>query len=143
MPFRLIEEHEADERVKAAYEKVKARYGGFLPDIYKSFANDPAYLESINEHMARVLEPRKVDAKTKEVIAFTVAAINDCDFCINAHTAGLKRHGYDDEAIAEILGTVAMWSEVTRFNIGSQVRWPSADEAPASRPQAVRSGTEG
>ena len=33
-------------------EKVKARYCGFLPDIYKAFANDPAYLESINDHMA-------------------------------------------------------------------------------------------
>ena len=143
MGFRLIEEHEADERVKQAYEKVKDRYSGFLPDIYKSFANDPAYLESINEHMERVLEPRKVDAKTKEVIAFTVAAINNCDFCINAHTGGLKRHGYDDEAIAEILATVALWSEVTRFNIGSQVRWPRDDEARPARPQAVGSGTEG
>jgi len=28
------------------------------------------------------------------------------------------------EAIAEILGTVSLWSEVTRFNIGAQVRWP-------------------
>lgn len=124
MAFKLIEEHEADERVELAYKQVKERYGGFLPDIYKAFANDPAYLESIADHMARVLEPRKVDAKTKEVIAFTVAAINNCDFCINAHQGGLKRLGYDDEAVAEILGTVALWSEVTRFNIGAQVRWP-------------------
>ena len=119
----LIEEEEASERVQQTYKKIKARYGGFLPDIYKAFANDPTYLESINDHMAKVLEPRKVDAKTKEVIAFTVAAINACDFCLNAHTAGLHRHGYDDEAIAEILGTVALWSEVTRFNIGAQVTW--------------------
>ncbi|MFQ5968716.1 MAG: carboxymuconolactone decarboxylase family protein [Acidimicrobiia bacterium] len=54
-------------------------------------------------------DPRKVDAKTKGVIAFTVAAINGCDFCLNAPTAGLRRHGYDDEAIAEILGTLALW----------------------------------
>lgn len=138
MGFELIEEHEADDRVREAYEKVKARYGGYLPDIYKAFANDPEYLESINDHMARVLKPRKVDAKTKEVIAFAVAAMNDCDFCINAHTMGLRRHGYDDEAIAEILGTVALWSEVTRFNIGAQVRWPH--EHPASG--QARTGTD-
>ncbi len=29
-------------------------------------------------------------------------------------------YGYDDAGIAEILGTVALWSEVTRFNIA---RW--------------------
>lgn len=131
MAFKLIEENDADQRTKAAYERVKERYDGFLPNIYKAFANDPAYLESINDHMKRVLEPRKVDAKTKEVIAFAVAAINNCDFCLNSHQLGLKRHGYDDEAIAEILATISLWSEITRFNIGAQVRWPQ----PGSREQ--------
>lgn len=142
MAFGLIEEHEADERVQAVYEQLKERYGGFLPDIYKAFANDPVYLESIATHMARVLEPRKVDAKTKEVIAFAVAAVNDCDFCINAHQLGLKRFGYDDEAIAEILGTVSLWSEVTRFNIGAQVRWPQQSAPRTVRSETAPTGTE-
>lgn len=125
MPIlKLIQENEAGEPVRETYEKVKARYKGFVPDIYKAFANDPTYLASINDHMARVLAPRKVDAKTKEVIAFVVAVMNQCDFCIPAHAMGLKRHGYDDEAVAEILGTVALWSEVNRFNIGARVGWP-------------------
>lgn len=119
-----IHEHEASDEVKETYEKVKARYGGFLPDIYRVFANDPEYLASINDHMVRVLRPRKVDAKTKEVIAFVVAAMNQCDFCLHAHAMGLKRHGYDDEAIAEILGATALWSEVNRFNIGARLTWP-------------------
>lgn len=143
MGFKLIEEAEADGRVAAVYERIKERYGGFVPDIYKAFANDPAYLESIAQHIARVMEPRKVDARTKEVIAFTVAVINDCDFCINAHQLGLKRHGYDDEAIAEILGTVALWSEVTRFNIGAQVRWPGERARDIPRARAAGTGTDG
>ncbi len=123
--FKLIQEDDANEQVQRTYDKVKARYGGkLLPDIYRAMANDPEYLDSLNDHMTRVLKPRKVDAKTKEVIAFTVAAMNQCDFCINAHTMGLKRHGFDDEAIAEVLGTVALWNEVTRFNIGARVTWP-------------------
>ncbi len=136
--FKLIQEEDASPKVKEAYAKVKARYGGFLPDIYKAFANDPEYLDSINAHMARVLAPRKVDAKTKEVIAFAVAAVNGCDFCINAHATGLRRHGYDDEAIAEILGTVALWSEVNRFNIGARVTWPSSGRAERTAAPAAR-----
>jgi AhpD family alkylhydroperoxidase len=143
MAFGLIEEQDANPRIEAAYERIKYRYGGFLPDIYKAFANDPEYLESIADHIARVMRPSKVDAKTKEVIAFAVAAINNCDFCINAHQAGLKRLGYDDEAVAEILGTVSLWSEVTRFNIGAQVRWPQEGASPSARPQAAQTGTEG
>lgn len=126
-----IQEHDASPAVQETYKKVKARYGGFLPDIYKAFANDPEYLDSLNDHMARVLKPRRVDSKTKEVIALVVAAINNCDFCLNAHAGTLRRKfGYDDEGIAEILGTVALWSEVTRFNIAAGVAWPETDRRP-------------
>jgi len=119
-----IEEHEASLEVQATYAKIKARYGGFLPDIYKAFANDPEYLDPLNDHITRVLKPRKVDAKTKEVIALVVAAINNCDFCLNAHAGSLRgKYGYDDEAIAEVLATTALWSEVTRFNIAAGVHW--------------------
>ena len=41
MAFRLIGEQEADARIEAAYKRIKDRYGGFLPDIYRAFANDP------------------------------------------------------------------------------------------------------
>jgi AhpD family alkylhydroperoxidase len=128
-----IQENGASPEVQASYEKVKARYGGFLPDIYKAFANDPEYLDSLNDHMARVLKPRKVDSKTKEVIAFVVASINDCDFCLHAHAGALRRKfGYDDDGIAEILGTVALWSEVTRFNIAAGGTWHEDERRPES-----------
>ncbi len=139
--FELIQENDASDEVRQTYQQIKARYGGFLPDIYKAFAHDPEYLASINQHMQRVLEPRKVDAKTKEVIAFVVAAMNGCDFCLHAHAMGLRRHGYDDEAIAQILGTVSLWSEVNRFNIGARVTWPERQVASVHRRKAT--GTEG
>lgn len=122
--FEPIQEQDASPELKAVYARVKERYAGRLPGIYQVMAHNPEYLDSLNEHMRRVLKPRKVDAKTKEVIAFTVAAMNGCDFCAHAHFNGLKRHGYDEEAIAEILGVVALWSEVTRFNIGARTMWP-------------------
>lgn len=119
-----VDESDADQQLTATYGRIKGRCGGFLPEIYKVMANDPTYVDSLNEHMTRVLEPRKVDARTKEVIAFAVAALTGFDFCAHAHTLELHQHGYDDEAIAEILGTVALWSEVTRFNIGARIHWP-------------------
>jgi AhpD family alkylhydroperoxidase len=139
--FELIQEEDASDEVRQTYQQIKARYGGFLPDIYKAFAHDPEYLASINQHMQRVIEPRKVDAKTKEVIAFVVAAMNGCDFCLHAHAMGLRRHGYDDEAIAEILGAASLWSEVNRFNIGARVTWPDRSLSSVQQPKAT--GTEG
>jgi hypothetical protein len=68
--------------------------------------------------MKRVLRPRKVDATRRD---FVTAA-------------------YDDEAIAEILGT-ALWSEVNRFNIGARVTWPERSLASGRRQKAT--GTDG
>lgn len=62
-----VDETTADQNLAATYGRVKDRYGGFLPEIYKVMGNDPTYVDSLNDHMTRVLEPRKVDARTKEV----------------------------------------------------------------------------
>ena len=121
----LIQEAEANEQVRKTYDAIKERYGGMLPDIYKAMANDPTYLESVNRHMEQVLALRKIDAKTKEVIALVVGVMNQCDFCINAHAMALRKaYGLDNEGIAEILGATALWSEINRFNIGARMAWP-------------------
>jgi AhpD family alkylhydroperoxidase len=82
-----------------------------------------------------------VDAKTKEIIAFVVGAMNGCDFCLHAHTMRLRRHGYDGEAITEILGAAALWSEINRFNIGARVTWPERNLSSVQR--ATATGTDG
>ena len=70
-------------------------------------------------------------------VRVTVAALTGCDFCAHAHTMGPRQHGYDDEAIAEVLGTVALWSEVTRFNIGARIHWPYGPTATASNTEVA------
>ena len=54
---------------------------------------------------------------------------------------GLHQHGYDDDAIAEVLGTAALWSEVNRFNVGARVTWPERSLAALREQKAT--GTEG
>ncbi len=56
---------------------------------------------------------RQARRKTKEVIALAVSATNNCEYCINAHTAALKHMGFDDEAITELLVIV---DEFNGFN---------------------------
>ncbi|MBI3970556.1 MAG: carboxymuconolactone decarboxylase family protein [Chloroflexi bacterium] len=126
MPIlKLVSEREAEPRVREAFARVKEHYGGYVPDLYRLFANDPAYLESVSRHIFTVMEPRNIDAKTKEIIAFAISAVNGCDFCINAHNLALRRMGLGDAELAEILGVVALWEEVTRFNIGARLQWPA------------------
>lgn len=129
--LKLVSEREAEPRVQETFARIKEHYGGFLPDLYKLFANDPAYLESVTRHIFTVMEPRGIDAQTKEIIAFAIAAANGCDFCINAHSLALRQMGLADAELGEILGVVALWEEVTRFAVGARLQWPVA------RPAAV------
>jgi len=121
--FSSIKPSEASEEVKETFDKVEQNYGGVVPELYRQLANSPTYLSSLTEHMGRVMAPGAVDAKTKEVVAFVVSAVNGCDYCINAHKLGLGQFGFDDEAIAELLAVAALWEEVTRFAIGARLHW--------------------
>ncbi len=121
--FPSVKPSEASPEVKETFDKVEENYGGVVPELYRQLANSPTYLSSLNEHMGRVMAPGAVDAKTKEVVAFVVSAVNGCDYCIHAHQHALGQLGFDDEAIAELLAVAALWEEVNRFAIGARLHW--------------------
>ena len=58
---------------------------GSVPNLFRVIANSPAALEGyfgLNGALAK----GKLDAKTRERIALTVAEINACGYCLSAHT---------------------------------------------------------
>jgi len=57
---------------------------GVIPNLFRVCALSPAALTgllSLNEANSRML-----DAKTRTRIAIAVAQVNDCDYCLSAHT---------------------------------------------------------
>ncbi len=65
-------------------EAVKKQLG-LVPNLFRVIANSPAALEGylgLNGALAK----GKLDAKTRERLALTVAEINRCDYCLSAHT---------------------------------------------------------
>lgn len=121
--FTSVKPSEASGEVKETFEQIEQNYGGVVPELYRQLAHSPTYLSSLTEHMGRVMAPGAVDAKTKEVVAFVISVANGCDYCIHAHKQALGQHGFDDEAIAELLGVASLWEEVNRFAIGARLHW--------------------
>lgn len=121
--FTSVKPSEASGEVKETFDQIEQNYGGVVPELYRQLANSPTYLSSLTEHMGRVMAPGAVDAKTKEVVAFVISAANGCDYCIHAHKHALGQHGFDDEAIAELLAVAGLWEEVNRFAIGARLHW--------------------
>ena len=64
-------------------EAVKKQLG-LAPNLFRLVANSPAALEGylgLNGALGKTL-----DVRTRERIALAVAEINDCDYCLSAHT---------------------------------------------------------
>lgn len=73
---------------------------GSVPNLFRAIANSPQALEGyfgFNGALAK----GKLDAKTRERLALTVAEINDCGYCLSAHTyMGKNLAKLDDAEIA-------------------------------------------
>lgn len=91
---------------------------GFVPNLYAIFALNPTALA---DYLALQNRPSTLKAKEREVINLVVSQVNDCAYCLAAHTALGKMTGFSDEQILDIRrGTVA--SDAKLAALGTFVR---------------------
>lgn len=119
---KLITEEEATGRVLEIYNDIKKTYGmPFVPNAYKAMALYPEFLEAQWQKIKVLRAGREVSAREKELIALAVSATNGCGYCINAHTAILKRMGLSDLAIVEAMAVVDHYNGINAFLEGLQI----------------------
>lgn len=119
---KLLEETEADDRVGAIYADIRKTFGiPFVPNMFRAMAHYPAYLEATWNRYKTVMLAGQLDRRTKEMIAVAVSATNNCEYCVNAHTAVLKSLGLDDAAIVELMAVVDLYSGFNKFLNGLRV----------------------
>jgi alkylhydroperoxidase/carboxymuconolactone decarboxylase family protein YurZ len=78
----MVDEDEATGTVRDIYGEIKSTFGiDFVPNLYKTMAPNPAYLEANwNKVKTVMIEPGKLDRLTKEIIAVAVSAVNSCHY---------------------------------------------------------------
>jgi alkylhydroperoxidase/carboxymuconolactone decarboxylase family protein YurZ len=124
--IRYVEEGDADERVAAAYEDIKAGFGsGQVPNVYKVLGNNATVLEAAVEHRHRVMDEGTLDPKLKEFLAWATVTLLNNQFGIQIHTARLKRLGYSDAEVLEALGVLQYFAGISvvinGLNMGDDV----------------------
>jgi AhpD family alkylhydroperoxidase len=120
VPF--ISDEQAVGQVKDIFEEIKRTFGlPFVPNLFRAMANHPAYLEASWNRFKVIMGPGKLDPKTKEFLALAVSTVNNCEYCINAHTASLKRLGVSTEELLEGLAIVDLFSGINKFLDGLRV----------------------
>ncbi len=125
---RPVEESEATGKVAAIFADIKKTKNiDFVPDFWRVIAINPNQLEMVWTTLKSVMHPEAVgrtprlDARTREIIALAVSATNGCAYCINSHTAALRKLGVDDETLGEIMSVVGLFNLTNSMANGYQV----------------------
>ena len=93
----------------------------FVPNFWKTLASHPPLLAEVWRSLDQAMQPARLDALTKEMIALAVSATNGCIYCIRSHTAAARKLGMDDEMLGELMAVVGTFNQTNRLADGYQV----------------------
>jgi uncharacterized peroxidase-related enzyme len=96
--FTVPTREEVSPANQAIFDHMQSTFG-MVPNLYATLAlNDTA----LADYLALQNRKSTLTAKEREVINLVVSQVNDCKYCVPAHTAVAKMHGFTDEQILEI-----------------------------------------
>ena len=119
---KLVEYEDAPAEVKAVYDDIMAtRKVDWINNFWKALASDPATLRRVWEGIKTVMAPGALDPLTKEMLYVAVSVTNNCEYCINSHTAAARKAGMSDAMLHELLAVVGMANQTNALVNGYQV----------------------
>jgi len=125
---RLVEESKANGRVAAIFADIKKTKGiDFIPNFWSTLATNPDHLELIWTSLKAIMHPEaegrtgKLDPLTREIIALAVSATNGCPYCVNSHTAAVRKLGLSVEALGEVMAVVGLFNSTNAIANGYQI----------------------
>jgi AhpD family alkylhydroperoxidase len=125
---RPVEDHEATGKVAEIFADIKRTKNiDFVPRFWRVIATNPTQLETVWTSLKTLMHPEAagrvphIDPKTREIIALAVSATNGCPYCINSHTAALRKLGMDMEALGEVMAIVGLFNMTNALANGYQV----------------------
>ncbi|WP_315850762.1 carboxymuconolactone decarboxylase family protein [Singulisphaera sp. GP187] len=125
---RLVDESEATGAVAAIFADIKAtKKLDSVPNFWRVLATNPTQLELVWTRLKSIMHPEaegrtgRLDPLTREIIALAVSATNGCAYCINSHTAAVRKLGLDVEALGEVMAVVALFNGTNAIANGYQI----------------------
>lgn len=107
--FQVPTRDQVSENNQAIFDNLNKGLG-FVPNLYATYAyNDTA----LGDYLALQNRKSTLKAKEREVINLVVSQVNECAYCLAAHTALGKMNGFNDEQILELrTGTASFDSKL-------------------------------
>lgn len=125
---RPVEESEATGKVASIFADIRATKNiDFVPNMWRVLATNPDHLELVWTRLKALMHPEAagrtspLDATTREIIALAVSATNGCSYCVNSHTAALRKQGVSVETLGEVLAIVGLFNTTNALADGYQI----------------------
>jgi uncharacterized peroxidase-related enzyme len=125
---RPVEESEASPRVSSIFNDIKAtKKIDFVPRIWRVLATNADQLELLWSRLKAVMHPEatgrtgKLDPLTREIIALAVSATNGCPYCVQSHSASVRKLGLDVEGLGELMAIVGLFNATNAIAQGYQI----------------------
>ena len=120
--FKPVSDEKASKKVKKIYNTIKKnRKINFIPNFWRTIANDPETLERTWNSLSEIMKKGALDPLTKELIYIAVSMTNSCEYCIRSHTAAAKKKGMTEKMLKELIAVVGMANETNRLVESYQV----------------------
>lgn len=119
---KLVDENTTHPKVRAVFDDIKKTKNiDRVPNVWRALATNPDHLELCWTRLKAIMRPGKLDLLTKEIIALAVSATNGCNYCVNSHTAAVKKLGLDNEGLGEVMAVVGLFNAMNKLADGYQV----------------------
>ncbi|MFO0891374.1 MAG: carboxymuconolactone decarboxylase family protein [Isosphaeraceae bacterium] len=125
---REVPESEATGKVAEIFADIRRTKNlDFVPRFWRVIAINPAQLEVVWTSLKSLMHPEaigrtpRLEPTVREIIALSVSATNGCPYCINSHTAALRKLGVDDETLGEVMAIVGLFNMTNSLANGYQV----------------------
>lgn len=96
--FTVPGRNEVSEANRTIFDQMQQSFG-MVPNLYATFALNETALA---DYLALQNRKSTLSLKEREIINLVVSQVNDCKYCVPAHTAVSKMLGFNDEEILQI-----------------------------------------
>ncbi len=98
--FQVPKREEVSGNNQAIFDNLEKALG-FVPNLYATYAHSENALQN---YLSLSGAKTSLTAKQKEVVNLAVSQVNNCLYCLSAHTAIGKLNGFSDDQILELRG---------------------------------------
>ena len=96
--FKVPSRDEVSAENQAIFDNLKKMLS-FVPNLYATFAHSAT---ALGTYLALQNAKSSLNARQREVVNLVVSQVNDCEYCLAAHTAVGKTVGFTEPQILEI-----------------------------------------